>query len=223
MIIQGSNNPIVLEFDSPVENITDLSALLSPKGIYRCDGSNNYVKHWRLDDVQKSGRTILLPLTQNETLLFNPGRYELEVKWVENDNVIFARVIMIQVEARTDRTQFELLHPGTNKDELVHIKMETAVILNGHSPYINEETLTWMVYDDRLGKYVDTGINASPTGGITVDSELSLESENPVQNKVITEKLKTMTVDDIEGAVGTDDLTEITAAQIDDIWDGISI
>ena len=76
MIIQGSNNPIVLEFDSPVENITDLSALLSPKGIYRCDGSNNYVKHWRLDDVQKSGRTILLPLTQNEPLHIRQSNYD---------------------------------------------------------------------------------------------------------------------------------------------------
>lgn len=221
MIIQGSNNPIILEFDANVDKITDFSALLSPKGIYRCDGGNDYVKHWRLNDVQISGRNILLPLTQNETLLFQPGRYSLEIKWVENDNVIFARSIIVQVEQRMDKTRFDLLKPGNGKDELVHIKMETAVIMNGHSPYINQETLTWMVYDDNLGKYIDTKIIASPTGEITVDSELSLDSTNPVQNKVITEKLNNISVEDIKGAVSTDELTEISASQIDEIWASI--
>ena len=166
-------------------------------------------------DVQKSGKTILLPLTQYETLSFMPGRYDLEVKWIENDSIIFARVITIYVEPRSDRTQFMNVKPGSKRDELVQIKMTTAVIKNGHSPYINEETLTWMVYDDALEMYVDTGINASPTESIIVDDKLSLESVNPVQNKVITEKLSNM--------VDSDDLVEITASQIDTIWESIDI
>lgn len=162
-------------------------------------------------DVQKSGKTILLPLTQDETLSFMPGKYNLEVKWIENDSIIFARVVTIYVEPRSDRTQFMNVKPGSKRDELVQIKMTTAVIKNGHSPYINEETLTWMVYDDALEKYIDTGVNASPT----VDDKLSLESVNPVQNKVITEKLSNM--------VDSDDLVEITASQIDTIWESIDI
>ena len=166
-------------------------------------------------DVQKSGKTILLPLTQDETLSFMPGKYNLEVKWIENDSIIFARVVTIYVEPRSDRTQFMNVKPGSKRDELVQIKMTTAVIKNGHSPYINEETLTWMVYDDTLEMYVDTGINASPAASITVDDELSLESINPVQNKVITEKLS--------NTVDSDDLVEITASQIDTIWESIDI
>ena len=210
MIIQGSNNPIILEYDSPVDKITDISVVLTRRGSLQCNESG-YAKQWRMADVQKSGKTILLPLTQDETLSFMPGKYNLEVKWIENDSIIFARVVTIYVEPRSDRTQFMNVKPGSKHDELVQIKMTTAVIKNGHSPYINEETLTWMVYDDALEKYIDTGVNASPT----VDDKLSLESVNPVQNKVITEKLSSM--------VDSDDLVEITASQIDTIWESIDI
>ena len=214
MIIQGSNNPIILEFDSPVDKITDISVVLAQKGLRHCNVSG-YAKQWRMADVQKSGKTILLPLTQYETLTFEPGKYDLEVKWIEDESIIFARVVTIYVEPRSDRTQFMDVRPGSKRDELVQIKMTTAVIKNGHSPYINKETLTWMVYDDALEMYVDTGINASPTAAITVDDELSLESVNPVQNKVITEKFN--------NTVGSDDIVEITASQIDTIWESIDI
>lgn len=214
MIIQGSNNPIILEYDSPVDKITDISVVLTQRGSLQCNGSG-YAKQWRMADVQKSGKTILLPLTQYETLSFMPGKYDLEVKWIENDSIIFARVVTIYVEPRSDRTLFMNVKPGSKRDELVQIKMTTAVIKNGHSPYINEETLTWMVYDDALEKYIDTGVNASPTASIIVDDKLSLESVNPVQNKVITEKLS--------NTVDSDDLVEITASQIDDIWKSIDI
>jgi len=41
--------------------------------------------------------------------------------------------------------------------------------------------------DENITLWVDTGNN--PSGGITVDSELSTTSENPVQNKVINSAL----------------------------------
>ena len=210
MIIQGSNNPIILEYDSPVDKITDISVVLTRRGSLQYNESG-YAKQWRMADVQKIGKTIFLPLTQYETLSFMPGKYNLEVKWIENDSIIFARVVTIYVEPRSDRTQFMNVKPGSKRDELVQIKMTTAVIKNGHSPYINEETLTWMVYDDTLEKYIDPGVNAS----IIVDDKLSLESVNPVQNKVITEKLS--------NTVDSDDLVEITASQIDTIWESIDI
>ena len=91
MIIQGSNNPIILEYDSPVDKITDISVVLTQRGSLHCNGSG-YAKQWRMADVQKSGKTILLPLTQYETLSFMPGKYDLEVKWIENDSIIFGGV-----------------------------------------------------------------------------------------------------------------------------------
>ena len=53
----------------------------------------------------------------------------------------------------------------------------------GDTPYIGENG-NWWIGDE------DTGISASGGSNITVDSELSTESENPVQNKVITENFE---------------------------------
>ena len=61
---------------------------------------------------------------------------------------------------------------------------------DGHSPYINDETGTWFEYDDKLKKYIDTEVIASIS---TIDDELSIESKNPVQNKVIAKTLNDIT------------------------------
>lgn len=55
---------------------------------------------------------------------------------------------------------------------------------NGKSPYIKNGT--WWTYNDETGQWEDTGVS---TSSVVTDSELSNTSANPVQNKVITEKL----------------------------------
>ena len=102
MIIQGSNNPIILEFDSPIEGITDFSAVLSYKG--------QSIKQWRLGDVQIEDDSITMPLTQEETLVFPSDRLCLEVKWVDNDNICFAEKIIISVEKRFDKTELKVVN-----------------------------------------------------------------------------------------------------------------
>lgn len=60
----------------------------------------------------------------------------------------------------------------------------TIVAKDGETPFIGENG-NWWIGD------IDTGVKAGGSGGgsVEVDAELSLESENPVQNKVITEAL----------------------------------
>ena len=55
---------------------------------------------------------------------------------------------------------------------------------NGKSPYIKNST--WWTYNDETDQWEDTGVS---TSSVVTDSELSNTSANPVQNKVITEKL----------------------------------
>ena len=102
MIIQGSNNPIILEFDSPMEGITDFSAVLSYKG--------QSIKQWRLSDVQIEDVSIIMPLTQEETLAFPSDRLCLEIKWLNNDNICFAERIAISVEKRFDKTELKVVN-----------------------------------------------------------------------------------------------------------------
>ena len=84
--------------------------------------------------------------------------------------------------------QTEKIGVRTIKFDKVKIKSsEQGFIRNGHSPYIDETTMTWFEYDDKLQEYVDTGISAG-TGSV-VDDALSEESEHPVQNKVVTKEL----------------------------------
>lgn len=80
---------------------------------------------------------------------------------------------------------------------------------DGHSPYIDSYTKTWFVYDDKLQKYVDTGIISE--GDVQVDTELSDTSTNPVQNKVITKE--------VNQKVDEDNIKQLKAIDIDVLWE----
>lgn len=53
----------------------------------------------------------------------------------------------------------------------------------GKSPYIGENG-DWFEWDDVEAAFIDTGVQAH--GSIVVDTEMSMSSTNPVQNKVVT-------------------------------------
>lgn len=81
---------------------------------------------------------------------------------------------------------------------------------NGHSPYIDENTGTWWVYDDKQQKYVDTYVLAEMS---KIDDELSLTSTNPVQNKVVTKE--------VNDKVDEEDIKELKAIDIDVLWEAL--
>lgn len=74
-----------------------------------------------------------------------------------------------QLHMRKARGQYILTTEAPNPSEIIYI---------GRAPYINSTTYTWMVWDNDLGDYVDTNINAIGTGARSVNSVLPDQSGN---------------------------------------------
>lgn len=70
----------------------------------------------------------------------------------------------------------QTVHPSTAGGS-VHISPGSAVII-GKSPYINPDTGTWMVYDDKTKDYIDSGVVAE--GSFPEVSEEFIIDENDV-------------------------------------------
>lgn len=93
--IQRQNAPIRLTFPDSVEEITDLHAILKTR--------DKVLKVWRFDDIVKDDDfTILLPLTQQETMQFDKGVGVLEVKWLNAGTVEFAEYENVTFVHRSD-------------------------------------------------------------------------------------------------------------------------
>lgn len=88
-----------------------------------------------------------------------------------------------------------------------------SVYKPGKSPYIDPITKTWWVFDDKKQEYVDTGVYADASASIIIDDELSEESENPVQNKVVTIE--------VNSKVNNTEMKSINAIDIDMLWENI--
>lgn len=105
MIIQGSNAPILLTFESSMDSITDFSAALVSRKLV---DKTSILKHWEKADIEVNETAVALPLTQEETMEFPSGVCSLEIKWVDEDNVHFADVVNINVEHRADKTKLAI-------------------------------------------------------------------------------------------------------------------
>lgn len=82
-ILQGSNAPLVIEFNSSTEvDINKFSALLFTQK------NEIELKHWLEDDIVVKRRQIELPLTEEETLGFPTELCVLEVKFSDDDGHI---------------------------------------------------------------------------------------------------------------------------------------
>lgn len=97
MIVQGTNVPLEVTFDSDVSEIPTLVATLWLK-----DGS--MVKQWNKADMQIEEDTAYLPLTEEETAAIAPGYVALEIKGLDDAaQTIFWEESMVKVEGRRDR------------------------------------------------------------------------------------------------------------------------
>lgn len=96
MIIQGSNNPLTVTFDSDISEIPTLVATL---------WSNTKLKEWTLTDMTVDGDTATMPLTEAETAAFPQGILALEVKGLDEDgNTVFWDEVPVRVVGRRDKT-----------------------------------------------------------------------------------------------------------------------
>ena len=103
-IIQGSNNPIVVNFDRDISQCSKVEVgLYHPK-----PHTEQTLKEWHKDDITfyENEAYIELPLTQKETMAFPIGRVSLEIKALDTDGqVVTFDVLVGSVESRSNEVE----------------------------------------------------------------------------------------------------------------------
>lgn len=114
MIIQGSNSPIVMTFDSDASSVKEWSIALY--GEDRHGAPSVLLKHWSAEDLTIDGSVVYAPLGEDETLEFNPCVASLEIKWLDpDDNIFHSDVIRVRISGRNDKTPMTV-SPIENED-----------------------------------------------------------------------------------------------------------
>lgn len=100
MIVQGSNNPLVLTFDTSVENVPILSITLWNAAKWK----SKLLKAWTRSDVIINGDTVVCPLTESETANLSAESLVLEVKGLDDEgNTIFWAEYQLDLLSRRDK------------------------------------------------------------------------------------------------------------------------
>ena len=128
-MVQGTTPLHIFKF--PVEILDNYSNMIIT---YRQDGRTVLEKV--LSDVSIEGNTALLRLAQEETLLFEPGKYYVQVKVLTKDN-------RVQASAKfggtvTSALNDDLLEEDTVVDPFIDIRC-IDVIIRGTTPVIYYE------------------------------------------------------------------------------------
>lgn len=101
MIIQGSNNPLVIQFDAALDNIAALVVSLwtdAPGHV------GQPLKVWAQEDMAISGDTAICRITEEETKSYPAGRLILEAKGMDHSgNTVFWDEYPIDVKRRRDK------------------------------------------------------------------------------------------------------------------------
>jgi len=101
MIIQSSNEPIIIKFS---EDMTQI-----PMRITLWDNTNNKLKEWTNSDLIIENDTVTAPLKQEETAEFPKCMAKLEIKWLDSDKITkFSKKITIEITDRNDKTVMEV-------------------------------------------------------------------------------------------------------------------
>lgn len=101
MIIQGSNNPLVIQFDTSVEDIPVLVVTLWNSDI-SCPPK--MIKRWDAEDMIIDNDTAICPLDEEDTCRLHQGQVVLEAKGLDtNRNTIFWDEYKLDIKARRDK------------------------------------------------------------------------------------------------------------------------
>lgn len=101
MIIQGSNNPLVIQFDA---SVADMPVLLVTLWSDTAGYPNKLLKSWDREQMTIDDDTVVCPLTETETKAFPNGNLVLEAKGLDEDgNTIFWDQYELDVMTRRDR------------------------------------------------------------------------------------------------------------------------
>ena len=101
MIIQGSNNPLVFQFDADVSTIpTMVVSLWSDLPGY----ANKPLKIWWTEDMLINGDTAICDITENETRNLPSSKVIIAIKgWDENGITAFWEELPIDINTRHDK------------------------------------------------------------------------------------------------------------------------
>ena len=101
MIIQGSNNPLVIQFDANIESIPVLVVTLWNSNI-SCP--LKMIKRWDKADMIIDNDTAVCPLSESDTSGLHNGQVVLEAKGLdENGNTLFWDEYKLDIKARRDK------------------------------------------------------------------------------------------------------------------------
>lgn len=104
MVIQGSNNPLVIQFDADVEHIPVLVVTLWYDE-YGCQNDESVLlRLWNNADMEITGNTAICPITEELTQSLGEGKLIVEAKGLdENDNTIFWDQYKTDILKRRDK------------------------------------------------------------------------------------------------------------------------
>ena len=96
MLIQGTNVPIKVTFDTVVSSFQKIVATLWIQG--------KEAKKWETADMTIESTKIYLPLTEEETRGFKPGKAKLEIKGANSTGqTVFWEEAEITIKERKDK------------------------------------------------------------------------------------------------------------------------
>lgn len=101
MIIQGSNNPLVIQFDTDVDTLPALVVTLwSDNAGYQ----TKMLKRWNIGDMEVTGDTAVCPISERETKSLPSGDLVIEAKGLDEfGNTIFWDQYKTDVKTRRDK------------------------------------------------------------------------------------------------------------------------
>ena len=96
VIIQGSNNPLVITLDEDVSDIPVIIVTLWSNG-------TEPVRSWNRESMTVDGDKLICPITEDETAgLANAVTVDVKA-WDENGQTVFWDEVMVNVKNRKDR------------------------------------------------------------------------------------------------------------------------
>ena len=100
MIVQGSNNPLTIRFDRPIDDIPVLVVTLWSDKTSR----SAPIKMWTNDTMIISSDTVVCQISESETASFPYGSIVLEAKGLNGDNeTVFWDSVNIDIKQRRDK------------------------------------------------------------------------------------------------------------------------
>lgn len=181
-MVQGTTPTLLFKFS------VDLALIKEWRICFYQEGKENLIKT-NTDCIVDENKVIYVKLTQEETLNFDVDKYiKIQVKALTQDsNVISSQTITTHTHEILDKMLFTVENTTPTIIDTSAIEFE-----------FNTEPCGFGLDFEDL--YIEKVAGGSD---ITVDSEFSLTSTNPVQNKVITKKINELQ-EEINNDIGQD-------------------